>query len=92
MSADPAEVSAFVRYHADIWVEVSADGEVVAVVVDSATMAEPVAVARVDGSPVSGEKRDAVVGAAQAELWPSWDYGPSPIDSLDAARRAEPSA
>lgn len=91
VSADPAEEAVFVRYHADIWVEVSVEGEVVAVVVDSEAMAEPVAVVRADGSSVSVEKGAAAVGVAQAELWPSWDYGPRPVGAIGPADGVDPS-
>lgn len=79
MSAEPVDEPVFVRYQADIWAEVAADGEVVAVIVDSATMAQPVEVVLSDRTAVTDAGRTAAVEAAQSGLWPSWDYGPSPV-------------
>lgn len=42
----------FVRYRADIWAEVSDDGEIVTVVVDTDSMAHPLDVLGTDGEPV----------------------------------------
>lgn len=69
----------YVRYQADIWAEVAADGEVVAVVVDTDSTAEPVDVVDSDGLRVEGRERAEVIEAAQSYEWPSWDYGPSPV-------------
>lgn len=71
--------SVFVRYRADIWVEVVADGDVVDAVVDSAGLAQPVESIRADLSPVTAEDRAAAVDAAQTGEWPSWDVGPGPM-------------
>ncbi len=71
--------SVFVRYRADIWVEVAADGEVVDVVVDSAGLAQPVEAIRTGLSPLTAEDRAAAVDSAQTGEWPSWDVGPSPV-------------
>lgn len=69
----------YVRYQADIWAEVAADGEVVAVVVDTDSTAEPVEVVGADGVRVEGRERAEAIEAAQSYEWPSWDYGPSPV-------------
>lgn len=71
--------SVFVRYGADIWVEVAADGEIVDVVVDSTGLTQPVEAVRTDLSPVAAEDRAAAIDAAQTGEWPSWDVGPSPV-------------
>lgn len=73
----------YVRYQADIWAEITDDGAVVAVVVDTDSMAAPVEVVRADRVPVAGRDRAAAVEAAQTEEWPSWDYGPSPVARFD---------
>jgi hypothetical protein len=78
VSAASDDESVFVRYRADIWVEVATDGDVVAVVVDSAGLAQPVEAIRGDLSPVRAEDRASAVDAAQTGMWPSWDVGPSP--------------
>ena len=54
----------FVRYRADIWVEVGPDGEIVAAVVESATMETPIEVLRLDGSPIGGAERADAIDAA----------------------------
>lgn len=69
----------YVRYQADIWAEVAAEGEVVAVLVDTDSMAAPVEVVRADRVPIVGHYRAEVVEVAQSNEWPSWDYGPSPV-------------
>jgi hypothetical protein len=69
----------YVRYQADIWAEIAADGEVVAVVVDTDSTAEPVEVVGSDGVRVEGPERAEAIEAAQSYEWPSWDYGPSPV-------------
>lgn len=84
-------MSIYVRYQADIWAEVAADGEVIAIVVDSDTMAEPVDAVYADRAPVTGDERAAAIEAAQSALWPSWDYGPSPVAAADEVRRVEQS-
>lgn len=73
----------YVRYQADIWAEIGTDGGVVAVVVDTDSMAEPVEVIRADRVPVVGRDRAEAVEAAQTDEWPSWDYGPSPVERLE---------
>ncbi len=72
-------MSVYVRYRADIWAEVSRDGEVVTVVVDVNSMADPLDVLSADGEPVDGEARADAIEAAQSQEWPTWDYGPSPV-------------
>lgn len=75
----------YVRYQADIWAEVAADGEVIAVVVDTDSMAEPVEVMRADRVPIVGRDRAEVLEVAQSNEWPSWDYGPSPVARFEEA-------
>ncbi len=72
-------MSVYVRYRADIWAEVSRDGEIVTVVVDVDSMADPLDVLIADGEPVDGKARAEAVEAAQSQEWPSWDYGASPV-------------
>lgn len=72
-------MSVYVRYRADIWAEVSRDGEIVTVVVDVDSMADPLDVLSADGEPVEGDDRAGAIEAAQSQEWPSWDYGASPV-------------
>ncbi len=61
----------FVRYRADIWAEVSDDGTIVTVVVDTDSMAHPLDVLGADGEPVENQERTDAIEAAQAGEWPS---------------------
>lgn len=72
-------MSVYVRYRADIWAEVSRDGEIVTVVVDVDSMVDPLDVLSAEGEPVDGEVRADAIEAAQSQEWPTWDYGPSPV-------------
>lgn len=69
----------FVRYQADIWAEVSHDGEIVTVVVDTASMAHPIDVLGDDGEPAEGPERADAIEAAQSQEWPSWGCGAHPV-------------
>ena len=69
----------FVRYRADIWVEVASGGDIVGAVVDSTTMEEPLDVVGPDGSAVVGGRRAVAVEAAQTGEWPTWDFGSRPV-------------
>lgn len=69
----------FVRYQADIWAEISHDGEIVTVVVDTDSMAHPLDVLGTDGEPVESQERADAIEVAQSQEWPSWDYGRSPV-------------
>ncbi len=69
----------FVRYQADIWAEVSHDGEIVTVVVDTASMAHPIDVLGDDGEPAEGPERADAIEAAQSQEWSSWGYGARPV-------------
>lgn len=65
----------YVRFQADIWVEVDpADGIVTAVVVDQQSMERAVEVIDSAGEAVQGGDRATVEQWAAGE-WPSWDYG-----------------
>ena len=79
MGAGLVTAPVFVHYRADIWAEVSDDGEVVTVVVDADSMAYPLAVLGTDGEPIGGQASAAAIEAAQSQEWPSWDYRPSPV-------------
>lgn len=72
-------MSVYVRYRADIWAEVARDGEIVTVVVDVDSMADPLDVLNADGEPVEGDDSADAIEAAQSQEWPSWDYGASPV-------------
>ena len=73
------DVRLYLRYQADIWVEVDTDEEdVVTVVVDDSTMAAPVDVVGGDAA-VAGEHRTRAQEIAESRDWPSWDYGPRPF-------------
>lgn len=74
-------MTVYVHYRADIWAEVSHDGEIVTVVVDVDSMAVPLGVLSADGAPVESEARADAIEAAQSQEWPTWDYGSSPITS-----------
>lgn len=64
----------YVRFQADIWVEVDpADGIVAAVVLDQKSMERAVEVIDGAGDPVEGSDRAKVEEWATGE-WPSWDY------------------
>lgn len=64
----------YVRFQADIWVEVDpADGIVTAVVVDQQSMERAVEVIDSAGEDVQGRDRDEAELWAAGE-WPSWDY------------------
>lgn len=89
VSIEPPDESVFVRYHVDVWAEVAADGEVVSAVVDSDMLAEPLDVVRADGSPVPSEGRATAIEAAESGLWPSWDFGASPVVLTQPARGPE---
>lgn len=70
----------YLRYQADIRVEVDTDEEdVVNVVVDELTMAMPVEVvdARGVGAAATGSTRAQRI--ADSCCWPSWDYGSRPV-------------
>ena len=69
----------FVRYRADIWAEVSSDGEIATIVVDTDSMAQPLEVVGPGGDALEGQERADAIEAAQSQEWPSWDYGPSPV-------------
>lgn len=73
-------VSLYVRYQADIWVEVDVDDDdVLSVVVDDLTMAEPVEVVDWRAAPVTAEGRALAQAIVDSCDWPSWDYGPRPF-------------
>ena len=70
----------FLRYQADIWVEVDTDEEdVVSVIVDDRTMATPVDV--LDDRGVDAGSQISVLArhVADSRCWPSWDYGLRPV-------------
>lgn len=71
--------SKFVRYRADIWAEVTHDGEILSVVVDTDSMAHPIEVLGTDGEPAEGPERADAIQAAQSQEWPSWGYGSRPV-------------
>ena len=76
---EEGEMMLYVRYRADIWVEVDADEEdVVNVVVDELTMVTPVDVVD-SGGTAAAERRARALGIAESRDWPSWDYGPRPF-------------
>ncbi len=73
------DVRLYLRYRADIWVEVDGDEEdVMNVVVDDLTMATPLDVLDGDHSAVAAEDRARAQRIADSRDWPSWDYGPRP--------------
>ena len=68
----------YLRYQADIWVEVdTGEEDVVNVVVDELTMAMPVEVVDADGAAAAERARAQRI--AESLDWPSWDYGPRPF-------------
>ncbi|MDP9409495.1 MAG: hypothetical protein M3P70_03165 [Actinomycetota bacterium] len=70
----------YLRYQADIWVEVDTDGEdVVNVVVDELTMATPVDVIDDGGAVAAAERGARARRIADSRCWPSWDYGSRPV-------------
>lgn len=75
------DVRLYVKYQADIWVEVDTDEEdVVNVVVDELTMARPVDVLA-GVSAVASDQRTRAQAIAESRDWPSWDYGPRPFST-----------
>lgn len=69
----------YVKYQADIWVEVDAhEDDVVHVVVDELSMATAIEVVDDLGGKVSAYDRTEAVRIAESRDWPSWDYGPRP--------------
>lgn len=74
------EVALYLRYQADIWVEVDTDDEdVVNVVVDELTMAVPVGVGDERGAGAAAAGRTRAQRIADSRCWPSWDYGSRPV-------------
>ncbi len=62
-------------YFATIRVEIDPREQAVTdVLVDEGTMADPVLIARADGTAVAGAERRRVEAILSTE-WPSWDYG-----------------
>lgn len=77
----------YLRYQADIWVEVDMDAEdVLSVVVDDSTLASPVAVVDTSDATVAEERRTRAQAIADACDWPSWDYGTGPFGRLSRTR------
>jgi len=73
-------VTLFLRYQADIWVEVdTGEEEVVSVLVDDLTMATPVDV--LDDRDVDAGSQAKVLArhVADNRCWPSWNYGARPV-------------
>lgn len=74
------EMTLYLRYQADIWVEVDADeDDVVNVVVDELTMARPIDVLDGGGVAAAAESRARARRIADSRCWPSWDYGSRPV-------------
>lgn len=70
----------YLRYQADIWVEVDADeDDVVNVVVDELTMARPIDVLDGGGVAAGAASRARARRIADSRCWPSWDYGSRPV-------------
>jgi hypothetical protein len=70
----------YLRYQADIWVEVDEnEDDVVNVIVDELTMARPIDVLDVGGAVAAGESTAAAQRIADSRCWPSWDYGSRPV-------------
>lgn len=70
----------YLRYQADIWVEVDTDEEdVVNVVVDELTMAVPVEVVDARGAGAGAAGRSRAQRIADSRCWPTWDYGSRPV-------------
>jgi hypothetical protein len=82
MNGERSEVGGavlYLRYQADIWVEVDTEVEdVVNVVVDDLTLSTPVDVVDGRGEVAEGERRSQVQRIADSRDWPSWDYGGRP--------------
>lgn len=77
----------YLKYQADIWVEVDTDAkDVLSVVVDDRTMANPVAVVDRGDTKVAEERRTRAQAIADACDWPSWDYGSGPFGRLSRTR------
>lgn len=74
-------MTTFLRYRADIWVEVDFDElDVAAVVVDQATLVDPVEVVDARGSRVTVPGRPEEARRIADEIdWPSWDVGVRPV-------------
>jgi hypothetical protein len=70
----------YLRYQADIWVEVDTEGEdVVRVVVDELSMATPMDAVDGDGVGASSQSSARARHIADSRCWPSWDYGSRPV-------------
>ncbi len=70
----------YLRYQADIWVEVDTDGEdVVNVVVDELTMTMPIEVVDERGAVADAQRTAGALLIADSRCWPSWDYGSRPV-------------
>jgi len=68
--------SVFAVYMTAVRVEVDPQTEeVIEVIVDEGTMAQPSMVTRLDGSIISGADRDRVNAILSRAEWPTWDYG-----------------
>jgi hypothetical protein len=73
-------VTLYLKYRADIWVEVDPDAEdIMRVVVDDRMMANPVTVVNRNEGIVAEEPRTRARAIADAFDWPSWDYGTRPF-------------
>jgi hypothetical protein len=73
-------MAVYLRYQADIWVEIDIEAEdVVNVVVDESTMAGPTDVIDGGGGAAAVENRTRAQRIADLACWPSWDYGPPPV-------------
>jgi hypothetical protein len=73
-------MTVYLRYQADIWVEIDTEAEdVVNVVVDDSTMVGPVDVVDDGGVSAGAENRTRAQRIADSSCWPSWDYGPPPV-------------
>lgn len=76
------EMTLYLRYRADIWVEVDTEEEdVVSVLVDDLTMATPVTVVDGDGGDAGWVSSIRARHIADTCCWPSWDYGSHPCRS-----------
>lgn len=70
----------YLRYQADIWVEVDMEGEdVVSVVVDELSMARPIDAVDGDGAGAGSQSSTRARHIADSRCWPSWDYGSRPV-------------
>lgn len=80
--------SVFAFYMAAIRVEVDPrTEEVIEVIVDEGTMAQPTMIARLDGSVINGADRDRVNAILSRAEWPTWDYGTTHGPVTDGTRR-----